>query len=181
MLNFLQNLEYYMTFEVLEPNWEGMIAKIRSGRVSNVDQVLEIHSDFLTTCLNDCMLASPQLLATVKKLLGVCVDFADFLRDFAGGGDLAAEAAAGDARKMESFHQDVARFDLQFSSVLLSLLDRVAQMGRDNYNERVLNILNRLDFNGFYTRALDQFGSSRDGTLSGGEAATAEEEEPEEY
>ena len=35
-----------MTFEVLEPNWEEMIAKIRSGKVANVDQVLKIHSDF---------------------------------------------------------------------------------------------------------------------------------------
>ena len=69
MLNFLQNLEYYMTFEVLEPNWESMVTKIRSGRVTNVDHVLEIHSDFLSTCLNDCMLSSPQLLTTVKKLL----------------------------------------------------------------------------------------------------------------
>ena len=40
MLNFLQNLEYYMTFEVLEPNWEEMITKIRSGKVANVDQVI---------------------------------------------------------------------------------------------------------------------------------------------
>ena len=39
MLNFIQNLEYYMTFEVLDPNWEEMISKIRSGKVSNVDQV----------------------------------------------------------------------------------------------------------------------------------------------
>jgi len=57
MLNFLQNLQYYMTFEVLEPNWESMIARVRSGDVQNVDQVLEIHSDFLSTCLNDCMLS----------------------------------------------------------------------------------------------------------------------------
>ena len=54
---------------MLEPNWESMVAKIRSGRVTNVDHVLEIHSDFLTTSLNDCMLSSPQLLTTVKKLL----------------------------------------------------------------------------------------------------------------
>ena len=40
MLNFLQNLQYYMTFEVLEPNWEDMISKIRSGRIVNVDQVI---------------------------------------------------------------------------------------------------------------------------------------------
>ncbi len=104
MLNFLQNLEYYMTFEVLEPNWEGMIAKIRSGRVANVDQVLEIHSDFLSTCLNDCMLSSPQLLRTVKKLLGVCIDFADFMH----GKDFGAELGSGEKRR-EAFHQDVAK------------------------------------------------------------------------
>ena len=80
MLNFLQNLEYYMTFEVLEPNWEEMIANIRSGKVTNVDQVLKIHSDFLTTCLNDCLLSNPTLLTTVKKLLGVCCDFSEFMQ-----------------------------------------------------------------------------------------------------
>jgi gamma-tubulin complex component 2 len=80
MLNFLQNLEYYMTFEVLEPNGEDMIAKIRSGKVSNVDQVLKIHSDFLTTCLNDCLLSNPTLLTTVKKLLGVCCEFSEFMQ-----------------------------------------------------------------------------------------------------
>ncbi len=127
--------------------------------------MLEIHQDFLSTCLNDCMLstANGQLLATIKKLLGVCVDFADFLRDFASDDrafsvDTGSGGGGGDGDKLEAFHQEVSRYDLQFSSVLLSLLDRIAQMGRDNYNERVLNILNRLDFNGFYTRELDQFG-----------------------
>ena len=38
------------------------------------------------------------------------------------------------------------------------LLDRIAQIGRDNYNERILNILHRLDFNGFYSKALEKFG-----------------------
>ena len=61
--------KYCPPIQVLEPNWESMVAKIRSGRVTNVDHVLEIHSDFLSTCLNDCMLSSPQLLTTVKKLL----------------------------------------------------------------------------------------------------------------
>ncbi|QQP53566.1 Gamma-tubulin complex component [Caligus rogercresseyi] len=32
MLNFLQNLEYYMTFEVLEPNWETSYPKSRAER-----------------------------------------------------------------------------------------------------------------------------------------------------
>ena len=63
--------------------------------------------------------------------------------------------------------------------MLFSLLDRISQLGRDNYNEKVLNVLHRwdcfdcpyslankntnhescvrLDFNGFYTTAIDQF------------------------
>ena len=52
------------------------------------------------------------------------------------------------------------RYDLQFNSVLASLLDRISQLGRDNYNEKVLNMLHRLDFNGFYTSAVDQFKSN---------------------
>ena len=42
-------------------------------------QVLQIHSDFLTTSLNDCLLSSPVLLTTVKKLLGVCCEFSAFM------------------------------------------------------------------------------------------------------
>ena len=30
----------------------------------------------------------------------------------------------------------MCRYDLQFSSVLFSLLDRISQLGRDNYNEK---------------------------------------------
>jgi hypothetical protein len=32
------------------------------------------------------------------------------------------------------------RYDLQFNSVLASLPDRISQLGRDNYTEKVLGI-----------------------------------------
>ena len=64
MLHFMQNLEYHMTFEVLEPNWMEMIAKIQSGKVSNVDQVMIIlrshgfclllYTQFLLICGKYC-------------------------------------------------------------------------------------------------------------------------------
>ena len=59
---------------------------------------------------------------------------------------------------MESFHESVDKFDMAFNSVLITLLDKIAQLGRENYNERILNILHRLDFNGFYSKALENFG-----------------------
>ena len=152
MLNFIQDIEYYMTFEVLEPNWEQMTAKIRSGKVENVDQVLEIHHDFYSVCLTDCMLSDPGLLTGVRKILSVSAEFADFLPKAASE----LESSSKD-EDVEAFQSEVNKFDLSFSSVLFTLLDTISKLGRENYNQRILNILSRLDFNGFYTTALDQF------------------------
>jgi len=59
----------------------------------------------------------------------------------------------------ESFDDELKKFDFEFTGLLVSLLDKISQLARENYNERILNILHRLDFNGFYSRALDTFGS----------------------
>jgi len=144
MLNLIQNLSYYMCVEVVEPAWNSLVTSI--AECFTIDEVLAKHGDFLNCCLHDCLLSSPQLLATVKKLLSVCAEFAAYMQNLT---DCA-----------EDFIEDVKRYDLQFNSVLTSLLDRISQLGRDNYNEKVLNILHRLDFNGFYTAAVDQFKST---------------------
>ena len=127
MLNLIQNLSYYMSVEVVEPAWHTLVTDISA--CSTVDEVLAKHGDFLNCCLHDCLLSSPQLLKTVKKLLSVCSDFALYMQNLVECGD--------------SFTEDIARYDLQFSSVLFSLLDRISQLGRDNYNEKVLNVLHR--------------------------------------
>ena len=49
-------------------------------QVSNVDDVLDYHSDFLSNCLKDCMLTNPDLLKTVHKLMMVCVTFSNFIQ-----------------------------------------------------------------------------------------------------
>jgi gamma-tubulin complex component 2 len=36
-----------------------------------LDQVLEIHDNFLDTCLKECMLTNPKSLKTISKLLSV--------------------------------------------------------------------------------------------------------------
>ncbi|CAL1527204.1 unnamed protein product [Lymnaea stagnalis] len=78
MLNFVQNFEYYMMFEVIEPNWHTFQQNM--ARVSNVDDVLAFHCDFLDSCLKDCMLTSTELLRIVHKLLVVCVTFSNYVQ-----------------------------------------------------------------------------------------------------
>lgn len=94
MLNLLQNLSYYMMFEVVEPAWAELVAGIRT--CATVDDVLVRHGDFLNSCLHDCLLSSPQLLSTVKKLLRLCAEFCDYMQNL------------GQASSAE-FNEDIAR------------------------------------------------------------------------
>lgn len=63
MLAFAQHMYAFAVFEVLENNWRKMMSRLESVRT--VDKLLRIHSDFLDTCLKECML-------TNSKLLKVC-------------------------------------------------------------------------------------------------------------
>jgi gamma-tubulin complex component 2 len=75
MLNFVQQFMYYCTSEVIEPNWNSLMAKVngtsepapnsRNGETQvnrTVDELMEDHVDFLDTCLKECMLMNSKLL-----------------------------------------------------------------------------------------------------------------------
>ena len=47
MMHFMQNFEYYMTVEVLEPNWHTMEAKLRAA--ATVDEVRRAGGPTLVT------------------------------------------------------------------------------------------------------------------------------------
>ncbi|KAI8393950.1 Spc98 family-domain-containing protein [Radiomyces spectabilis] len=80
MLAFVQQFAYYVTNEVLEPNWRRLEANL--SKVSTVDQVLQYHSDFLDTCLKECMLTNAKLLRIYNKLMNSCVLFAAHAQRF---------------------------------------------------------------------------------------------------
>ncbi|CAO0801958.1 unnamed protein product [Mucor circinelloides] len=73
MLTFVQQFAYYVTNEVLEPNWRRLEANLKN--ITTVDQVLQYHSDFLDTCLKECMLTHSKLLRIFNKLIGSCMAF----------------------------------------------------------------------------------------------------------
>lgn len=82
MLIFVQQLIYYCTTEVIEPNWQGLMNRLDEGsdtdtkaRPKNsdgaqeepgvkrtVDELMQDHVDFLATCLKECMLTNSKLL-----------------------------------------------------------------------------------------------------------------------
>jgi gamma-tubulin complex component 2 len=82
MLVFVQQLTYYCTAEVIEPNWTSLISRLNEegkedakskGKASGdeggapqvnrtVDELMQDHVDFLATCLKECMLTNSKLL-----------------------------------------------------------------------------------------------------------------------
>lgn len=77
-MNAIQNIEYYMMIEVIEPTWHTFVEKIEC--VENVDEVLLVHQDFLDDCLHNCMLKDPELLRLIGKLCDICLSFCKFIQ-----------------------------------------------------------------------------------------------------
>ena len=72
MLVFVQQLLYFCTAEVIEPNWTKFMSRLKTkegsadqkpaGFMRTVDELMQDHVDFLDTCLKECMLTNSKLL-----------------------------------------------------------------------------------------------------------------------
>jgi len=75
MMDFVQQLLYFSTAEVIEPNWQALMCRLSEGDTGTtvkagslrsvkrtVDELMQDHVDFLATCLKECMLTNARLL-----------------------------------------------------------------------------------------------------------------------
>ncbi|KAI1386258.1 Spc98 family-domain-containing protein [Hypoxylon trugodes] len=85
MVVFVQQLLYFCTLEVIEPNWQSLMSRLRakdgsldgSGKPDRtVDELMQDHVDFLDTCLKGCMLTNGKLIRIHSKLMQTCTVFA---------------------------------------------------------------------------------------------------------
>ncbi|KAI9865165.1 MAG: hypothetical protein M1813_002485 [Trichoglossum hirsutum] len=159
MLVFVQQLLYFCTAEIIEPNWQGLMARLNgSGNSENdekeglrqvsrtVDELMQDHVDFLDTCLKECMLTNSKLLKIHAKIMTTCTMFATYTAHLSrallsADPDLATNpptASTGGATPSASTSYDPARLD--------KLADNL-QKYEDNFS-RHLKIL--LDALGYY-------------------------------
>lgn len=79
MLNFVQNLEYYIMLEVIEPTFHQFLDYVQT-KVSSVDDMMKSHEDYIQKCLRDAMLTSGELLRAIVQLLRLCILFSNFMK-----------------------------------------------------------------------------------------------------
>ncbi|KAF2016519.1 hypothetical protein BU24DRAFT_492586 [Aaosphaeria arxii CBS 175.79] len=129
MLCFVQQLLYYCTAEVIEPNWVSLMSRLNEegkddskgkGRPGShgeapqvtrtVDELMQDHVDFLATCLKECMLTNSKLLRINNKIMSTCNMFATFTQSLSrylitGDPDLCAQVNAAHANQAQSSNQ----------------------------------------------------------------------------
>ncbi|KAG0274991.1 hypothetical protein BGZ95_009286 [Linnemannia exigua] len=156
MLTFVQQLAYYVCSEVLEPNWRDLASKL--AKVSTVDQVLQIHSDFLDTCLNECMLTNSKLLRIYSKLMSTCIKFSNYTDRFTRAmiamenqldEETAAMAPPNQIQQIEQAMKRLNEFEDGFVYHIKLLIDALNFYSATE-TVQYLCLVVRLDYNQFY-------------------------------
>lgn len=77
MLHTIQNIEYYIMLEVIEPLWQKFLHKMDSVR--NVDEVLSAHNAFTDELAQQGMMHSPELVQAIVKMCKICIRFSQMV------------------------------------------------------------------------------------------------------
>lgn len=148
MINAIQHLENYMMIEIIEPTWR--IFTDRMENVSNVDEVIKIHQDFLHTCLQNCCLNHPDILRCIMSICGVCLNFAKFIQ-------------SDDGNKVSNKWQAIINaFGKEFDKYLFQLLNTINGMSCEEMaGAKLINLVHRINFNGYYSERIEHRGTKK--------------------
>uniref|UniRef100_A0A6B2FZR7 Gamma-tubulin complex component n=1 Tax=Myxobolus squamalis TaxID=59785 RepID=A0A6B2FZR7_MYXSQ len=73
MLHFLNNFEYFIQFDVIDPNWNYFILQI--SKVESLEELILKNNDFLDKTLKDCMLTHSKLVEVIFLLFLYKIEF----------------------------------------------------------------------------------------------------------
>jgi len=83
MLHCVQNLIYYMMFEVIEPNWMQMMTKMANETgARTVDEFIDFHNAFLEQTLAACLLTDRDYVLAFTRVMQTCLLFSKQMETF---------------------------------------------------------------------------------------------------
>lgn len=165
MLVFVQQLLYYCTAEVIEPNWVSLMARLNEGNEDvpqkadepaqvkrTVDELMQDHVDFLATCLKECMLTNSKLLRINSKILATCTMFANFTSSLsrylvAADPDLANSSTAAPANvKPSHSHSKSSSTSVAYDPAKINKMFDILNKYEDNFARHLKILLDTLNY-----------------------------------
>lgn len=144
MLHFVRTVHYYVTFGVLEPHWERFSRALKERRFTSVDEINSTHTDFLDTCLRECMLTNSKIVQLLGMSWSTCFKFAALVSDLNARVSATRLAVANEA----TFAEVMIKFTAlhghfhKYVKVLIEALQYYAARDCDHY---IANFLSSLD------------------------------------
>ncbi|KIW32923.1 uncharacterized protein PV07_04436 [Cladophialophora immunda] len=153
MLVFVQQMLFFATAEVMEPNWQKLMVKVddaerddfeetRSGlnpkSKPTVDELMQDHVDMLDSCMKDLGLTQAKLLRLHAKLMTGCGMFASYVEHVTKSiyeadtslqskpvkpGAAAPPAAPTDPARMKRIEESIRKYEEHFNRHLKILID----------------------------------------------------------
>ncbi|KAK2733757.1 hypothetical protein FQN57_001944 [Myotisia sp. PD_48] len=149
MLLFVQQLLYFCTAEVMEPNWQKLMHKVNGDGTEatevtvngtkqvnrTVDELMQDHFDFLGTCLKECMLTQGKLLKIHSKLMTCCTMFASW-------------SASSLSRSLASADPDLSGTDTSkpYDPSRLGKLEETLKRYEDHFNRHLRILMDSLNY-----------------------------------
>ncbi|XP_073975806.1 gamma-tubulin complex component 2-like [Rhodnius prolixus] len=168
MIYFIQNMQYYMMEEAIEPNWIEFQQQIKqlqepvaenlkpsqfdlsNTKIYSVDDLLNVHKQFLDKCINDCLLSNSTLFPIFMTLLGVCKEFVTVVIQYE---DHITNMLISEE---DNFTKTVLEIEKQFQKQYVLFLTTIADFAPSDVEAtKILEILNRANFNFYFNSQLD--------------------------
>ncbi|KAK5044370.1 hypothetical protein LTR84_011320 [Exophiala bonariae] len=151
MLVFVQQMLFFATAEVLEPNWQKLMVKVDDAEWDDqaaakpglnpktkptVDELMQDHVDMLDTCMKDMGLTQAKLLRLHAKLMTGCGMFAAYVEHItktlyeadssmqqSSSKGKSAAAAPTDPARMKRLEESIRKYEEHFNRHLKILID----------------------------------------------------------
>lgn len=149
MIHAVQNLEYYVMLEVVEPLWQDFLGSMAT--VQNVDQVIVAHTRFTNDLMERTMLRMPKLLKTLIALCRLCLEFSR------------SAMAQTEMRETAEFARLVETCNGEFNTLLYNLLALINVTDTGLASNRFVHLVHRLNFNSFYN--MEKMEEAKKGTV----------------
>jgi len=78
MLNFIKSYIYYLTYEVLERQWQRLEAELK--KAETIDEIMRKHAAFQDQCLKESLLLDQELFNVLHKLIWCCVSYSEMMQ-----------------------------------------------------------------------------------------------------
>lgn len=172
MLVFVQQMLFYATAEVIEPNWQKLMAKVDGAELTEtprddarpplnprtkrtVDELMQDHLDMLDSCMKDLGLTQSKLLRIHSKLMTGCTLFASYTGAltkslFSATQELASSSTTTTSGKASSSSATNSKqppaSNVEFDPTRIGRMEETLKRYEDHFNRHLKLLIDSLNY-----------------------------------